>query len=454
MNTSKEEAAESSDRTDGYRGIWFELGQAEGNHGDKYSGGLGTYTAKHVPMAVYSPEVEKTFFTYGGTRRCERDLLIMVSFYNHATHEVPRPTIVDSKPEPNPNYKSDTVVDPHDNASLALDKDGYVWVFVAGRSRTRPGRIYRGVEPYNVASFEQLYERDFFAYPQPWYFNGEFLVCFTVYDRDGNRELFWQSGSKRRGWSIPSKLVGIGGHYQVSEGYDGDLITAFNWHPDGDVDRRTNLYVLRTPDLGSTWETVDGTIIKPPLIEPDNPALVANYQAQDRLVYLKDITRDADGNPIVLYVTSSGHAPGPKNGPRKWYVAWWDDNKWQSHEITESSHNYDSGSIYAADDSWTVVGPTETGPQPYHTGGKIAIWESDNNGERWSRTHTFPTKNEYNATYARRPQNATPPFEVFWADADASQPTDSRLYFGSLNGNCWRLPYDMSGDRTQPVRLS
>ena len=32
----------------GYRGIWFDLGQRSA-HGSKYSGGLGTYTAKHWP---------------------------------------------------------------------------------------------------------------------------------------------------------------------------------------------------------------------------------------------------------------------------------------------------------------------------------------------------------------------------------------------------------------------
>nr|MBI1232773.1 hypothetical protein [Cytophagales bacterium] len=45
----------------GYKGIWFTLGQFS-EYGDKYSGGLGTYTAKHIPLAVYSPEAKKTFF--------------------------------------------------------------------------------------------------------------------------------------------------------------------------------------------------------------------------------------------------------------------------------------------------------------------------------------------------------------------------------------------------------
>lgn len=32
----------------GCRGIWFTLGQVS-EYGDKYSGGLGTYTANHIP---------------------------------------------------------------------------------------------------------------------------------------------------------------------------------------------------------------------------------------------------------------------------------------------------------------------------------------------------------------------------------------------------------------------
>ena len=64
-------AGTPSPTVDGYRGIWFTLGQFS-DYGDKYSGGLGTYTSHHVPMAVYAPAVERTFFTYGGTPAADR----------------------------------------------------------------------------------------------------------------------------------------------------------------------------------------------------------------------------------------------------------------------------------------------------------------------------------------------------------------------------------------------
>ncbi|MFO7907079.1 MAG: hypothetical protein R6U98_30770 [Pirellulaceae bacterium] len=146
-------------KDDGYRGIWFTLGQytdapyGKGDwngywdYGDKYSGGLGTYTAKHVPIAVYAPEVGKTFFCYGGSKEGKRYLYNMISCYDHETDRVPRPTIVHDK---------GGVDDPHDDASLTIDPEGHLWVYVAGRARSRPGFVYRSVKPYDIERFELI----------------------------------------------------------------------------------------------------------------------------------------------------------------------------------------------------------------------------------------------------------------------------------------------------------
>ena len=68
---------EPNSRVNGYQGIWFTLGQM-GEFGDKYSGGLGTYTAKHRPVAIHAPEVNKTFFVYGGSKDGKQYMLNMV----------------------------------------------------------------------------------------------------------------------------------------------------------------------------------------------------------------------------------------------------------------------------------------------------------------------------------------------------------------------------------------
>ena len=174
----------------GYRGIWFTLGQ-DAEYGDKYSGGLGTYTAKHHPLAIYVPEVDKTFFVYGGTTQAnERRLLAMASFFDHKTRRVPRPVIVHEKLGVN---------DPHDNPSLSIDEKGHLWVFVSGRGRSRPGFIYRSRNPYDVTSFE-LVKEDEFTYPQPWWVPEKgFILLFTKYTQ--GRELYWATSTDDIVWS-------------------------------------------------------------------------------------------------------------------------------------------------------------------------------------------------------------------------------------------------------------
>jgi hypothetical protein len=220
---SQSKAPEPSKKADGYRGIWFTLGQA-GEYGDKYSGGLGTYTAKHKPIAVFAPQVGKTFFVYGGTIEGKRHLLIMASYYHHETGVVPRPTIVHDK---------EGVNDPHDDASICLDGDGHLWVFVSGRSRKRPGFKYRSLEPYSVDQFERVTEEEM-TYPQPRWVEGKgFIHLFTKYTQ--GRELYWNTSPDGRTWTEHKKLAGMGGHYQTSEQQGNRIITAFNMHPGGTV---------------------------------------------------------------------------------------------------------------------------------------------------------------------------------------------------------------------------
>src|SRR5687767_1502647 len=71
---------------DGYRGIWYQNQPTGDVYKYKYSGGLGTYCDYHRPLAVYSPEANKTFFCYGGTSPdSQTKLWHMVSYFDHAT---------------------------------------------------------------------------------------------------------------------------------------------------------------------------------------------------------------------------------------------------------------------------------------------------------------------------------------------------------------------------------
>ena len=429
------------DKINGYMGIWFELGQ-KSEYGDKYSGGLGTYTAKHHPLAIYSEKAAKTFFVYGGTTAFDRrELLAMISCYDHQTGLVPKPTVVHQKASVN---------DPHDNPSLAMDSDGYLWVFVSGRAQIRPGFIYRSQQPFSIDAFE-LIKKDEFAYPQTWFVDGTgFCFLFTKYTN--GRELYWATSPDGRQWSKAQKLVS-GGHYQMSHQKNGRVITAFNAHPEG-VDTRTNLYFLQTDDMGATWQTVDGRTVTTPLDILDNPAMVRHYQAEMRLVYLKDIQFDRDGHPVLLYITSAYHQPGPIGEPRWWTIARWTGSAWQFQKITGATHNYDMGSLYIEEDAWRLIAPTEPGPQHWGAGGEMAMWLSCDQGATWHKEHVLTFFSEFNHAYARRPVDAHPEFYAFWADGHADEFSPSRLYFYDKTGKIVKqLPVDMQDEFAKPQKV-
>ena len=113
---------------DGYRGIWYMNQPSKDEYRYKYSGGFATYPQQHAPIAIYRKEVNKTFFCYGGTtarsKRDKQQLLHIVSFFDHATGEVPRPTILLNK----------HADDAHDNPTLSIDPRRSPW---RGKDRSR-----------------------------------------------------------------------------------------------------------------------------------------------------------------------------------------------------------------------------------------------------------------------------------------------------------------------------
>lgn len=424
---------------DGYRGIWFTLGQFSA-YGDKYSGGLGTYTSSHIPVAVYAPKVNKTFFVYGGTTSAtEKHLLIMLSYYDHTNKRVPRPVIV---------YDKEGVDDPHDNASLSIDEDGYIWVFVSGRNTSRPGKIFKSRGPYDISAFDKTYEGDM-TYPQPWRFgkNG-FLHLFTRYTR--GRELYWSTSTDGIEWSEAQKLAGMGGHYQVSNKWNNKVVSAFNYHPGGDVDKRTNLYVVQTDDMGRSWTSIDGKKIATPLTGKLNDALVKDYESEGKLIYLNDINFDASGNPVILAVVSNSFRPGPPGNMRDWVIMRWTGNQWSFLKVCSSTHNYDMGSLYIDKTKWKIIGPTSAGPQPHGTGGEMVMWQSTDNGNTWTSAKQLTASSSRNHSYARRPSVMHPGFAAFWADGNADSLSVSRLYFADAAGNVYGLPYDMKRSYATP----
>ena len=263
-------------------------------------------------------------------------------------------------------------------------------------------------------------------------------------------------------WSEWQAFAGIlYGHYQSTGVYNGEKIgSAFNMHPDDrasgrvGLNWRTNLYYMETKDRGETWTNVQGESVNVPLKEVESNALVHDYFAEKLNVYIMDVNFDAQGNPIILYLTSKGYESGPKNDPRRWHTAYWTGEKWKIDAITNSNNNYDFGSLYVEQNNrWRIIGTTEHGPQMHNTGGEVAVWVSDDSGTTWKMEKQLTTGSEFNHCYPRRPVNAHPDFYALWATGHGRKKSESTLYFCNKAGDVFVLPREMTGEMQKPERL-
>jgi len=450
----------------GYRGIWYMNQPLKNEYRYKYSGGLGTYCAKHRPFAVYCEKVNKTFFCYGGTIKGSvlaeegtRDsLLHMVSYYDHVTGLVPRPTILLDK----------KTTDAHDNPVISMDDKGYIWIFSTSHGTSRPSYLHRSKKPYSVDQFERVGATKIedgkqvpitnFSYMQPWFVPGQgFMAFFTRYRYPADRTVCAMTSPDGIHWSAWQRLGAIDkGHYQTGIATEKKAGTVLNYHPTPKgLNWRTNIYYLETTDFGRSWHAADGTVLALPLTEPHNAALVHDYEAEGLLAYLKDIRYGRDGLPVLLFITSKGFESGPKNDPRTWTTARWTGDEWVIRPAFTSDNNYDMGSLYIEDDgTWRIIGPTQTGPQPYNPGGEMAMWTSADQGATWRKVKQLTHDSKMNHTYARHPVNAHDDFYAFWADGHGRQPSESSLYFCTKAGVVYRLPRRMTADFAKPERIN
>ena len=442
-------------KDDGYRGIWY-MNQPSGDeYVYKYSGGLGTYCAKHQPFAVYAEAVQKTYFCYGGALRDDYQALHhMVSYYDHTTGLVSRPTILLNK-------QTD---DAHDNPVISLDSEGYVWIFSTSHGTGRPSYIHRSTGPYDIDQFRQMPATRLeageqipfnnFSYMQVWHIPQQgFMAFLTHYNDPTKRTNFFIRSRDGVKWSEWKRLAAIEeGHYQISAANECKAATAFNYHPNGKgLNWRTNLYYMESSDAGETWTSAEGDVLACPLTDVDNPALVRNYREEGLNVYLKDIRFDQQGHPIILHLTSRGYEAGPENAPRTWTIARWTGSAWDIRPAMQSDSNYDTGSLYIEGEGhWRIIAPTEVGPQPFNPGGEVAMWTTDDFGASWQRVKILTVGSIYNHTYVRRPVNAHPDFYAPWADGHAREPSPSRIYFCDKAGDVRILPEKMEDAFVQP----
>ncbi len=237
----------------------------------------------------------------------------MVSYYDHATGTFPEPVCVFDK----------WCADAHDNPALQIDPQGFLWLFSPSHGDwTTRSFIHRSGRPYDITEWETICDGPLFAYPQPWV-SAEHGWCLVHVVYDGaKRGIHIKHSPDGRTWVPPRPLANMAqGHYVVSwaDPATGRIGLAFDYHPSvGGLEARTNLYYVESPDWGHTWRTITGGAVELPLLDPELPARVLEFENAGDLNCLRKVKFDAAGLPIVVFVCDEPRLaarPGERPAP-------------------------------------------------------------------------------------------------------------------------------------------
>lgn len=402
-----------------FNGAWYRVAASLGPYGSKYAGGLGTYSAKHRPMAIYDVHSETTFFVFGANDVPEGALRVMVSSYSHTTDSYAKPTLLLQRPNSNA----------HRNPTIEQTPDGHIWVFASAHGDS-DGRIFRSIEPRSVMGFDEVSSAEF-TYPQPHVVRGDLSLVHTRYT--AGREIYVSEVS-RDGLLPPRKLIGFGGHYAVTETTDDMIGIAFNRHPGGDVDHRENLYYAwYDPRSGRLFDSDMDRL--PDTLDSHRDAPLVRESPPGERVYLKDLDFTPDGRPVILYVTSPDWRPGPlQNGVRTLRVAEWTGAVWEIHDIGPVDHNYDTGSLRAIQPhGWLLVYPIKGGQFPYGTGGEPISSLLDESFRIIASVSIGGDLASVHHSYIRDVRRGTDTFSFFSATGNPFTPSLSRLARWSID---------------------
>ncbi|WP_462154167.1 hypothetical protein [Pseudoalteromonas piscicida] len=391
----------------GFQSSYFCLtNQLYGNGTPKYCGATGTYSYKHIPVAV---EQNSNRFEVFSNNENGALVTYIVKNYNEKVR-------VHIEPEWS---------DAHTNAVVDLDSAGYVYVQLSSRglgNKYRSGHLYKSTTPYGT-SFVKLKglpnHGDFNqSYPQMHYDYSK-LTIFTKY------EPFPQGvGSVRTLWvdnnGNETKLVS-GSHYAVSDtNDDGEIYVAFNYHPKVsnsgsapyyDIDKRANIHLIKSFTNNPTqWYTAKGEKLTLPIAENDPRTLVYNTESKGTLVYLKDIVAEESGTAGGVHILfTESTSKDPTTGER--FTREIDVRRPERHgnidvntyTFGKVNHNYSAATYLTDSFGWNVRHALVNGDNgiPYF-GGNIKVFDHSRNG--WAQTDTYSDGANY--SYIRQVRGA------------------------------------------------
>lgn len=357
----------------GWYSSWWSIPQSY-NKVPKYSGAFGTYTHKHIPVAINS---QGDLFSVR-TDNSEDDNFYVYVMKNNT--EVKVHTIK--------NWN-----DPHTNAAINIDEQGYVWVHIASRGlahKFQSGKVLKSNTPFELdfQCVDGCNNVNYEAYPQ---IHNAFGVQYLIYTRYEASDT--GISSRRRTYSKVQgnhfKLSKLS-HYNVSH-FDEEtnrLCVASNTLVNGSPDNRVNLSFICTEDTSGEWYTLDERVN----FDKEDETNRIVFNSEGKFVYLKDII-SYKGLFRVMFTLSN--TDDPTSGSRE-LCEWVEGSSVQC--ITSVGHNYSAGAYTIKDgELFLVVGRSAV---EYYLSGSLDLYKV-----KGSSYHLESTLSDNEYSYIRRVRN-------------------------------------------------
>jgi len=341
------------------------------------------------PIAVhYQGNYDRTYLTW-----INKHGTIFVGYYDHSSGAVSDTETVGYPSDyvQYPNYAGYPIDVSHAKPSIAIDNNGYIYVFYG--SHNSPLTYRKSNNPEDITSFSSLRVLSSVqgTYPSPIVTDDNKII--VLYRQDDKDLAYIESSDGGETWSDPTELI------------DAENAGAYPWiYPEAIVlgsespvqsihilgSRRIDsdgsfegLYYLKSTDGGSTWKKADDTTVT-------LPATVSTV----------DIVDTGWGYPANMKLNSSNVPYIVYNQNKTYYFSKWNGSNWTKNLIASGSatFNIEYLDLDIIDDNTIDVYLVE-GTVANTPGGNIQRWRSTDGGKSWSKAEDITSDGNTDTRY-------------------------------------------------------
>jgi len=309
------------------------------------------------PSAVYVPSQDKTYIVYAASDDHPRIL-----YYDHTSNSFSEIVNIGG-----------SALDYHGIPVIAVDSDGYIHVFYGHY----PLYYKKSTNPYDITSWgSERVIADEGVYQNAYFHGGTLYLLFLYRYVVGSdyQLVFKKSTDGGSSWSSLTKLTdfNLGGSEDILYGKyiidsNGVIHAAWSWYKTS-LNKRVNIYYMKSEDGGSTWKKADGTVLSIP-VDESTAEKVYDSGTDFCDASSGDLQADSNSRPLILFSSN-----------KIYKLARWNGASWDINDIVSVDHDFDAGALILDSDSqyraYITIGSGR--------GGELKEYLSTDSGNTWN----------------------------------------------------------------------